>query len=516
MICSENRGEVLGEPGVRTIGVLVVALMAAMASGPIHSLQARPAVTPTVRQTPLTYLGSFRLPDLDNSGVGMALTFNPLRNSLYDIGWDGRAYATAEVTIPGLGGEATIIQPLRDSLEGRLPLIGNDSGNGRLFGGQLVYNNKLYQSAFLFYDANGIQAASHFSRPLDLSTTGQVAGPFRVGNLNPGFVSGYMGLVPSEWQAALGGPAVTGNCCLSIIGRTSFGPSLSSFNPEAPAAATPLVYYDEGHQTLGEYGRAVANPRFNGSTRITGIVIPRGSSSALFFGSTGKGVWCYGDGPECNDPSDGNKGDHAYPYVAYVWAYDLNDLAAVRSGQRQPWEVLPYATWELSDVGPTWNNFGTGGAAYDPVTQRIYLLHAGGDDGEPVVRVYSATLGAGPAPSGDIVAPTVTLTSPTDGSTVTGTVVLTAAASDNVGVSEVSFFINGVALGSRDVTAPYQTTWATGSVTAGTYAIQAEARDAAGNRGVSRVIHVTVHGAGTGTPGRRELNGPASGRARPR
>jgi hypothetical protein len=96
---------------------------------------------------------------------------------------------------------------------------------------------------------------------------------------------------------------------------------------------------------------------------------------------------------ECFDPTDTSKGTHAYPYQYQVWAYDVLDLAAVKAGQRQPWDVHPYAVWSLTfPISPVGGNIHLGGAAYDPQTQRIYVsqLHADviGFDPLPVIHVF--------------------------------------------------------------------------------------------------------------------------------
>lgn len=180
-------------------------------------------------------------------------------------------------------------------------------------GGSLVYQGVLWFTKCLYYDAEHAQTASHFSRPISLSTTGQVTGPLTIGSIGAGFVSGYLGHVPADWQSVLGGTVLTGNCCLSIISRTSYGPAASAWTP-GQTSATPLVHYTIDHQTLGTCGAPGSNPVFNGSTRIHGIVFPAGTDSVLFFGRTGTGNYCYGTGAECGDPVDESRGEHAYPY----------------------------------------------------------------------------------------------------------------------------------------------------------------------------------------------------------
>jgi mono/diheme cytochrome c family protein len=89
----------------------------------------------------------------------------------------------------------------------------------------------------------------------------------------------------------------------------------------------------------------------------------------------------------------------------------------------------------------------------------------------------------------DNIDPLITLTSP--GSPVSDTVMLMADASDNQGVVEVRFFVDGALIDS-DTTAPYSVDWVTTSVANGDVTLTAEAEDANGNVGVSADVVVTV------------------------
>ncbi len=208
------------------------------------------------------------------------------------------------------------------------------------------------------------------------------------------YLGGYMTTVPSDWQSAFGGPALTGHCCTSIIGHQSLGPSAWVFDPDKlgvvdPVPSTPVVYYPIGHPTLGTWeGNGTINLLYNMGTVINGIIFPEGTRSVLFIGRTGAGLPCYDSpGAVCNDPANPYKGSHAYPYKPFVWAYDALDLLTVKSGQKKPWEILPYATWFLSvpyDSGMNVIN----GAAYDPATKRIYVSQKGADEERPVIHVY--------------------------------------------------------------------------------------------------------------------------------
>ena len=81
----------------------------------------------------------------------------------------------------------------------------------------------------------------------------------------------------------------------------------------------------------------------------------------------------------------------------------------------------------------------------------------------------------------DTTAPTVSITAPANGATVTGTVTVSATASDNVGVVGVQFLLDGVNLGAEDTSSPYSVSWNTATAAPGTHTLTARARDAAGN-----------------------------------
>jgi len=101
--------------------------------------------------------------------------------------------------------------------------------------------------------------------------------------------------------------------------------------------------------------------------------------------------------------------------------------------------------------------------------------------------------GSAPPPTTDTTRPTVTLTSPANGSTVSGTsVTVSANASDNIGISGVQFRLNGAALGAEDTSAPYSAAWNTTQQANGSYQLTAVARDAAGNTSTSSTVTVMV------------------------
>ena len=109
------------------------------------------------------------------------------------------------------------------------------------------------------------------------------------------------------------------------------------------------------------------------------------------------------------------------------------------------------------------------------------------------VLAAAALLGLAPAACAapDTTAPTVDVTAPVERIHGRREVTLTAAASDNVGVAEVRWYIDGVEV-ARDVAAEWSRTWNARSKASGTHEIYARARDAAGNWGTSATKSFTV------------------------
>jgi len=109
---------------------------------------------------------------------------------------------------------------------------------------------------------------------------------------------------------------------------------------------------------------------------------------------------------------------------------------------------------------------------------------------------------SGTPPGGDTTAPSVSLSSPANGAPVSGSSVMVSAnASDNVGVAGVQFKLDGANLGAEVTSAPYSIVWNPTLLASGPHILTAVARDAAGNRTTSAGINVTVpvSGPSTGT-----------------
>jgi len=89
--------------------------------------------------------------------------------------------------------------------------------------------------------------------------------------------------------------------------------------------------------------------------------------------------------------------------------------------------------------------------------------------------------------------PTVTISAPTSGATVSGsTVSLSAAASDTIGIANVQFKVDGTAVGTAITTAPYTMQWDSNSVADGSHTITAIATNTSNLTTTSSPITVTV------------------------
>jgi phosphodiesterase/alkaline phosphatase D-like protein len=120
----------------------------------------------------------------------------------------------------------------------------------------------------------------------------------------------------------------------------------------------------------------------------------------------------------------------------------------------------------------------------------------GNEPGQLALPIYSP-MAVAAASAIDTNPPTVSLTAPTNGSTVSGSAVsLTASSSDDVAVAGVTFYANGSVVGVEATSSPYAATWNTTGLANGSYSITAVARDTSNNFATSSPVTVTVSNAG--------------------
>ena len=166
--------------------------------------------------------------------------------------------------------------------------------------------------------------------------------------------------------------------------------------------------------------------------------------------------------------------------TAYWLAYNTNATSPTANNLRYDPGVTGQWSYRTQTFGTWPSSFGPplGRAAYQASVFITYAV-------------------SGPAP--DTVAPSVSITGPPTGMTVSATGTVSADATDNVGVTSVQFFLDGQNLGLLDTTVPYNVSWNTALTSNGGHVLTARARDLAGNVTTSGGVSVTVSNASSGS-----------------
>ncbi|HEX7793571.1 MAG TPA: LamG-like jellyroll fold domain-containing protein, partial [Vicinamibacterales bacterium] len=125
-----------------------------------------------------------------------------------------------------------------------------------------------------------------------------------------------------------------------------------------------------------------------------------------------------------------------------------------------------------------------------------YMLFLVNSSGVPSVATMVKLGGTTPV---DTQPPSVSMTVPSNGDTLFGTVNVSANASDNVGVTSLQFLLDGNPLSAALTSAPYTMTWDTTTASNTTHTLSARALDAAGNAATAMAISVIVSNSPTAT-----------------
>jgi peptidoglycan/xylan/chitin deacetylase (PgdA/CDA1 family) len=95
--------------------------------------------------------------------------------------------------------------------------------------------------------------------------------------------------------------------------------------------------------------------------------------------------------------------------------------------------------------------------------------------------------------------PTISITSPQNGATVSGSVVVTTTPNSANGISSVQLQLDGANLGSPVTSAPYQFTWNTATTINGSHTLTAILTPTSGSPVTSTVVQVTVNNTAPGS-----------------
>ena len=406
-----------GRGALRTGIPLSIAVGAMLVSALGGSAFAATTTARLIQPADVVYAGAFRMPTGTLGGStfsygGRALSFykdpSTGKRTLFMQGHGYYPGQVAQVEIPATLGTgswsglptAKVMQNFADVTEGNVNKVDpTNTSNATYVTGLLAYNGRMIVGATNTYSFS--QTTSHgVAGSLTVSQSGDWKGWYSFTADAPARAMGWMAPIPSEWQAAFGGPALTGQCCVSVISTTSQGPSATVFNPDDVGKTSPIpgktvLFYPTAHFLRDG---STQNDVYNLTTRLGGVFFPPNTRSVIFVGGHGTGKYCYGTAQECgNDTAMPDvKGPHAQPYRYQAWAYDANDLAAVKSGSKAEYQPQPYAVFELKGMHNS-GNPNISGATFDPETGYLYITQDYGE--EPTVEVFKVSSVATPVPA---------------------------------------------------------------------------------------------------------------------
>lgn len=280
--------------------------------------------------------------------------------------------------------------------------------------------------------ANGIRfAADNGAKVINLSLGGPVPSAVLEDAVRYAFEKGVtiVAAAGNDGSGTLGYPAAYDQYVIAV-GATRFDEQLapySNFGPSldvvAPGGDLRVDQNDDG------YGDGVLQNTFNPNTRNT-----RDFGYWFFQGTS-----------------------MATPHAAAAAALLLSNGSAATPDQVR--QALQSTADDLGEVGRD-NTYGWG------------LINV------PAALAWNAGPPPPPPPPPDN-PPSVSITNPANGATVSGAVPVSADATDDLGVARVDFFA-GLTLIASDTTAPYETSWDSTTVPDGTYTLTATAVDTAG------------------------------------
>ena len=393
----------------------------------------------------LTYMGAFRLPEGSNDSnweySGYAMTYYPdgdpqdpgdgYPGSLFAVGHDHQQFVS-EINIP-----EPVISPGKnlDDLNTAETLQGFHDITGGAFG-----YLEIPRAGLAYLPPQGDQSSGklHFAwgqhfedewpgthgwSDLDLSTP-NTAGPWHIDGYSNYVTNDYMFEIPEDWASnyAPGLRLATGR--FRDGHWSGLGPALFAIGPWAegnppPAGAllenvTPLLLYGEQLEGAleidisGEHSMITFSEpdEWSGGAWLT----TEDSSGVVFVGTKALGESWYGFANGVVYPISGDP-DEVYPDVppwphdargwwsediaAQILFYNPSDLAAVATGEMEPWEPQPYATLEIDDYlfDPGYDHeqqkrYLVGAAAFDREHSRLFIMERRADEERSIVHVF--------------------------------------------------------------------------------------------------------------------------------
>ena len=386
---------------------------------------------PLIDISVLRYMGGFRLPSAPVGDDPLAthsfspgpIAFNPERGSLFTVSHD-QHQGIGEFQIPRIVNSndpnnfamATMLQNFRTFHEDGSSLTGID--NFFRITGMTLFDSKLVVNYFSWYDAPARETDTSvvFQSPNNLASS-NIVGPFQIDGA--AHASGWLTPIPSEWQTLLGGDHIAGHSHGSIVSRLSVGPpahimnvsDLTDANKGRAVPSTALLDFSlseplHDSSVYNLQSDSVEDILYNENGKNNLWTIISGASYGFIVPSTGTymtlgyaGGFNSGlgykitqtDGNLCPGPCSYDPEDN----YNYYWLWKISDMLKVKNGILQASDLRPYAHGQLDTRG---NAAQLKGAAYDPVTKRLYVSLEQGDtiptfDKPPLILVYAVDAG---------------------------------------------------------------------------------------------------------------------------
>lgn len=382
-----------------------------------------PLTLPLITTDRFEYIGGFRIPSgtFGDSAAAYAegpITVGPNGKTIFIVGRSVHQ-AIAEFSIPELTSSndvadlniASVVQPFTKVL-GR-PETGNPQKMDRI-GGMEYVDGELIVNTYLYYDAPA--NATHTTLVVrDAANLDGASVDGYYGYQARAHASGWISPIPRNLQGLLGGTHITGHSSGSpIISRHSVGPSAFVINPNqhiiggsavSTIPTSTLLDFSLEHP-LGDSTNKGASHLDNIDltndlwTRISsasyGFIVP-GTRTYVTIGYSGGHTSGVGykitqdNGTLCGGPCSYVAADN----YNYYWLWDINDLMAVKNGQKNSYEIIPYSygKFDTPFQPPSGLNKIIGGA-FDSVTSILYLTLKDADrkqnvyEPNPVIIAY--------------------------------------------------------------------------------------------------------------------------------
>ena len=307
----------------------------------------------------------------------------------------------------------------------------------------------------------------------------------------------------SEWRKAIAVATSTSSLTLAVTPSSASSQTLSPFLNQLgkpPAAPSSFGVTGSTASTVSVAWSAVAgateydltaNGNFAGKTATTSFTVGGLSCNTAYKlavtaknanGKTSKASTFTTSTAPCADVT---------PPTAPA---GLTEVSATQTSATVAWAsstdnvtVAGYSVFvDGTPAGSTVNtNFTAGGLACGSThTVAVEAVDAAGN------HSARASMNASTSACLDTTPPTVSVTSPAGGATVSGTVPMTATASDDVAVASVEFWVDGTKV-ATDTSAPYSYSWDTTQVAGGAHTLLVKAVDSSNNT-ASATVGVTV------------------------